>query len=117
MCDTTRSALDEMQVERVSVSVPFARITGIDLRLLESGEIRLDQDDYLKQLDPIEISAARRREKNAKTTDREKSSLRALRGALLWPANLAMPKLSAAISHFAWRSPRRSSSPTCRRSW
>ena len=74
------------------------RSTGIDLRQLDSGEIRLDQDDYLNHIDPIEISAARRREKNAKTTDREKSALRALLGALLWPANLTMPKLSAAIS-------------------
>ena len=52
----------------------------------------------MKQIDPIEISAARRRDKSAKTTDREKSALRALLGALLWPANLTMPKLSAAIS-------------------
>ena len=74
------------------------RITGIDLRQMDSGEIRLDQDDYLKHVDAIEISAARRREKNAKTTDREKSTLRALLGALLWPANLTMPKLSAAVS-------------------
>ena len=82
------------------------RITGIDLRQLDSGEIRLDQDDYLKQIGPIEISAARRREKNAKTTDREKSALRALLGALLWPANLTMPKHVAAIS------PLQSSVPT-----
>ena len=65
---------------------------------MDSGEIRLDQDDYLNQVDRIEVSAARRRAKNANTTDREKSALRALLGALLWPANLTMPKLSAAIS-------------------
>ncbi|CAE7632776.1 RE1 [Symbiodinium sp. CCMP2592] len=60
--------------------------------------IELSQPKYLENLSEIGVSASRRKDRSGKTTERERTQLRALLGGLSWHAQQVSPHLSADVS-------------------
>ena len=58
----------------------------------------LSQPQYLEGIKEIPLSTSRRKEREAATTEREKTQLRALLGAISWHAQQVGPHLSAEVS-------------------
>ena len=63
----------------------------------DDGSFHLSQHKYLDTVSEINLSASRRRDRQAETTEREKSQLRGILGALSWHAQQVAPHLSAEI--------------------
>ena len=74
------------------------KITGVDFRQLPDGSIHLDQMAYLKDVEPISLVPTRRRERGSAVTEKERSELRGVLRALLWPATQSCPRLCAEVS-------------------
>ena len=70
---------------------------GVHVERTEQG-FTLSQPSYLQGVKEIPIPSARRKDKHASTTERERSQLRALLGALSWHAQQVAPHLSAEVS-------------------
>ena len=66
--------------------------------LTPDGGFELSQSQYIDEIKEICISAERRREPKALTTEFEKTKIRAALGALSWCAQQTRPHLSAAVS-------------------
>ena len=73
---------------------------GVHIKERSEGGYELSQTQYIDDLKEMSISAERRREPKAATTEREKSSLRAALGALSWCAQQCCPQIGAAVSLF-----------------
>ena len=70
---------------------------GVQIRRTATG-FELSQPSYLDGTAEISVSAARKKESSLPTTDREKSKLRALLGALSWHAQQVAPHAAAEVS-------------------
>ena len=70
---------------------------GVQIRRTSTG-FELSQPSYLDGTAEISVSAARKKESSLPTTDREKSKLRALLGALSWHAQQVAPHAAAEVS-------------------
>ena len=57
-------------------------------------EIRLSQDKYISQIDPIPVSASRKKELHQPLNKEEKMKLKALSGQMLWVTNHTRPDMS-----------------------
>lgn len=60
--------------------------------------ISVSMQDYVKKIKPITVEKSRKTMVSDACEEKEMRSLRALIGALAWPANQALPQLSASIS-------------------
>ena len=74
------------------------RMTGVDVSQLQDGSFLMDQKAYVDNIDPAEINPERRKTPEASVTEREKSSLRGLWGAMQWPCTQTDAKRACAIS-------------------
>ena len=86
------------------------RMTGVDVSQLQDGSFLMDQKTYVDNIDPAEINPERRKTPEASVTEREKSTLRGLWGAMQWAVHTngreeSMRRLNVTI--FA----------SCRNSW
>ncbi|CAE7422915.1 RE1 [Symbiodinium sp. CCMP2592] len=70
---------------------------GVQITKTATG-FELSQPSYLDGMSEISLSASRRKESCAATTDREKSKLRALLGGLSWHAQQVAPHTAAEVS-------------------
>ena len=59
-----------------------SRMTGVDVSQLQDGSFLMDQKAYVDNIDPAEINPERRKTPEASVTEREKSTLRGLWGAM-----------------------------------
>lgn len=62
---------------------PFIQC-GVRIKQLEDCSFELDQDDFIDELHPIQLSHDRVRKHDDPTNDREKTQLRAVLGSLSW---------------------------------
>ncbi|OLP95920.1 Copia protein [Symbiodinium microadriaticum] len=70
---------------------------GVQVEKTPEG-FSLSQPQYLEGVKEIPLPASRRKERDAPTTEREKTQLRALLGAISWHAQQVGPHLSAEVS-------------------
>ena len=56
--------------------------TGVRLRQRYDNSIAMPQEEYVKSIDKIELSGARKKEKDQEASEGEKSQLRATLGAI-----------------------------------
>ncbi|CAE7837991.1 RE2 [Symbiodinium sp. CCMP2592] len=70
---------------------------GVQIEQCKEG-FKLSQSKYVETIKEIPLSSGRRREKHQETTDREKSQLRALLGAISWHAQQVAAHFSASVS-------------------
>ena len=70
---------------------------GVQVAAQEDGSFHLSQVKYLDSVSEINLSASRRRDRQSETTEREKSQLRGILGALSWHAQQVAPHISAEI--------------------
>ncbi|OLP84749.1 Copia protein [Symbiodinium microadriaticum] len=70
---------------------------GVQVERTPEG-FSLSQPQYLEGIKEIPLSTSRRKEREAATTEREKTQLRALLGAISWHAQQVGPHLSAEVS-------------------
>ena len=70
---------------------------GVHIKSLPCGGFELSQEQYIEDMKEIPISAERRKQMEAETTEREKTRLRAALGMLSWCAQQTCPHLSAAV--------------------
>lgn len=62
------------------------------------GSISVNQKEYCEKMKTIELSRERRREKNADLTEKERSQLRGVAGALNWITTATRPDMAAATA-------------------
>ena len=74
--------------------------TGCDVITVD-GEVHLQMPLYMNKVLPITIDKERRSDPNAACTPKEHTRLRALMGALQWPAGQCMPHGAATVSILA----------------
>ena len=70
---------------------------GVLIEEQDDGSFHLSQPKYLDTVSEISLSASRRRDTNSPTTERKKSLLRAVLGALSWHAQQVAPHISAEV--------------------
>ena len=70
---------------------------GVNIRRTAEG-FELSQERYVDSIKEIPVSASRKKQEGETTTEREKSQLRALLGAISWHAQQVAPHLSAEVS-------------------
>ena len=70
---------------------------GVCVKKTSEG-FELSQERYVDAIKEIPINASRKKQGESSTTDREKSQLRALLGAIAWHAQQVAPHLSAEVS-------------------
>ncbi|CAE7327317.1 RE1, partial [Symbiodinium microadriaticum] len=70
---------------------------GVQVERTAEG-FSLSQPQYLEGIKEIPLSSSRRKDREASTTEREKTQLRALLGAISWHAQQVGPHLSAEVS-------------------
>ena len=70
---------------------------GVQVEKVGDG-FALSQPRYVEGIKEIPLSSSRRRDANSVTSDREKTQLRALLGALSWHAQQVAPHVSAEVS-------------------
>ena len=73
-------------------------MTGVDVSQLQDGSFLMDQKAYVDNIDPAEINPERRKTPEASVTEREKSTLRGLWGAMQWPCTQTDAKRACAVS-------------------
>ncbi|CAE7198887.1 unnamed protein product [Symbiodinium sp. KB8] len=73
--------------------------TQCGVRIIRTEEgYELSQPQFVEALKEIPLNASRRKDRREKTTEREKTQLRALLGSLSWLAQQSSPHLSASVS-------------------
>lgn len=70
---------------------------GVRVKRTKQG-FELDQERYLEEVQPISISKERRKQNKEETTDREKTELRGLLGALSWHTSQVAYRFAAYTS-------------------
>ena len=70
---------------------------GVLIESRPDGSFALSQPHYMDSVKEINVNAARKKESNSPTTDREKTALRATLGALSWHAQQVAPHFSAEV--------------------
>ena len=70
---------------------------GVSIKRTEEG-FELSQPQYVAGIPEIPVSAGRRKNQEESTSEREKTQLRALLGALSWHAQQVAPHISAEVS-------------------
>ncbi|CAE7357392.1 RE1 [Symbiodinium sp. CCMP2592] len=70
---------------------------GVNIKRTASG-FELSQPRYIDSVKEIPVNASRRKQPTQATTERERSQLRALLGAISWHAQQVAPHLSAEVS-------------------
>ena len=70
---------------------------GVSIKRTPEG-FELSQERYVNTIKEIPVNATRKKQETQTTTEREKSQLRALLGAISWHAQQVAPHLSAEVS-------------------
>ena len=70
---------------------------GTTIQEEPGGGFSLSQPHYLDKISELNLNAARRRDKNAPTTEFEKTKLRGILGGLSWHCQQAAPHFSAEV--------------------
>ena len=71
---------------------------GRYLKKNENGSISVNQNEYCMKMKTIELTRERRRERNADLTEKERSQLRGVAGALNWITTATRPDMAAATA-------------------
>ena len=78
---------------------PTIRFCGASVeQSLNNDCISISMKEYVKKVHPLTIEKTRKTMVNDPCDEKEKRGLRALVGALAWPANQSLPQLSASVS-------------------
>lgn len=72
--------------------------TGIHIHQDHTMNIHLDQTEYIKNIDPINIDRSRRKQENLEVSESERQQLRGLIGSLQYAATNTRPDLSSKLS-------------------
>ena len=93
------------QLDKLEAKYPFGSkkisnfvFTGIQMSQSSDGSISMSQAEYVKRIDPIQISQSRRSQESEKVSEEERQALRALIGSLQYAAVHTRPDLSARLS-------------------
>ena len=70
---------------------------GVHVETVPEG-FAISQPKYLESIEEIHVNATRRKQRDADTTDREKTQLRGLLGALSWHSQQVAPHIAADVS-------------------
>jgi hypothetical protein len=70
---------------------------GVRVEEQMDGSFHLSQTQYVEKIPEVYVSAGRKKEPKAGTTEKEKSALRATLGALSWHAQQVAPHISAEV--------------------
>ena len=65
---------------------------------LNNDCISISMKEYVKKVHPLTVEKTRKTMVNGPCDEKEQRGLRALVGALAWPANQSLPQLSASVS-------------------
>ena len=95
----------EAALERIQKHLPFGnreygkfKFTGLTIEQQADFSIRINQKDYIHQIDPIDVPKLRRKEPEAKVTSNELQHLRALCGSMQYAAVHSRPDIMAKVS-------------------
>ena len=95
----------EAALERIQKHLPFGnreygkfKFTGLTMDQQADFSIRINQKDYIHQIDPIDVPKLRRKEPEAKVTSNELQHLRALCGSMQYAAVHSRPDIMAKVS-------------------
>ena len=95
----------EAALERIQKHLPFGnreygkfKFTGLTIDQQADFSIRINQKDYIHQIDPIDVPKLRRKEPEAKVTSNELQHLRALCGSMQYAAVHSRPDIMAKVS-------------------
>ena len=72
--------------------------TGIHMTQSSDGSINMSQAEYVKKIEPIKLSQARRTQESEKVSEEERQSLRALIGSLQYASVHTRPDLASRLS-------------------
>ena len=93
------------QISKLEQKYPFGSkksktftFTGIDLQQSPDNSIELSQSKYVKNINPITMTAERRADENAPVTENERHLLRGLIGSLQYAAVHTRPDLASSLS-------------------
>ena len=93
------------QISKLEQKYPFGSkksrtftFTGIDLQQNPDNSIELSQSKYVKNINPITMTAERRADENAPVTEKERHLLRGLIGSLQYAAVHTRPDLASSLS-------------------
>jgi hypothetical protein len=93
------------QISKLEQKYPFGSkksrtftFTGIDLQQNTDNSIELSQSKYVKNINPITMTAERRADENAPVTEKERHLLRGLIGSLQYAAVHTRPDLASSLS-------------------
>ena len=73
-------------------------MTGVVVSQLQDGSFLMDQKAYVDNIHPAESKPERRKTPEASVTEREKSTLRGLWGAMQWPCIQSDAKRARVVS-------------------
>eukprot|EP00435_Cladocopium_sp_Y103_P066864 s114_g29.t1 len=78
---------------------PVIRFCGADVEQpLANDSLVITMKEYVKKVHPVTLEKTRKAMSNEPCDEKEQRCLRALVGALAWPANQRMPQLSASVN-------------------
>ena len=81
------------------------------------GSVQVDQFDYVKGLRPVPMTAARRKQREAKLTPQEVTQYLSITQQLAWPARTTMPRLAYLVSYLQQRTPEATVADLTRANW
>ena len=79
------------------------RFTGRHISRGPDYSVIIDMDEYVTELQEIELSTARKKEKDHPVTERERTTLRGKLGELGWLARMLNPTLAFGVSRLQQR--------------
>ena len=71
---------------------------GVRIKQLEDGSIVQDQEEYLQSVGEVELSKERQKQGTSPVTEKERTELRALLGALQWLVTQSRPDASVDVN-------------------
>ena len=78
--------------------------TGIHIHQDDEFNIQLDQQEYVRSIDPIQIDRCRRKQEQQEVSETERQALRGLIGSLQYAATNSRPDIAARLSSCNQRS-------------
>ena len=104
-CSLERLNFQNTYMQKLKDKYPFkhwkvnqGEFLGRYLQKNGDGSISVNQKEYCEKMKTIELSRERRREKNADLTEKERSQLRGVAGALNWITTATRPDMAAATA-------------------
>ena len=100
----------EQALERIQKKLPFGnreygrfKFTGLMIEQRADYSVSISQEEYVHQIDPIDIPKLRRKDLESKVTSNELQQLRGLCGSLQYAAVHSRPDIMAKVSYMQKR--------------